>query len=114
MTYEIECYIEAIDSEGNFTFHGSEGYCLEKGDKTYNILWPEDKSKDKKQPDDELNSFVECLWVERKFSLCKENGLQKNFLLLLVSAKTNHSKVKLVFEKASDKNHLILKSLVLI
>ena len=31
MRYEIECYIETIDSEGCFTFHGSEGFCLDVG-----------------------------------------------------------------------------------
>lgn len=102
MKYEIECYIETIDSEGSFTFHGSEGYCLEKDGKNYNILWPEGK----------LNSIIECIRVEQKFSLCQKNSKKK--ILLLVSAKTNHSKVKLVFVKASEKNHLILQNLALI
>ena len=102
MTYEIECYIETIDSEGSFTFHGSDGYCLEKDEKNYNILWPDGK----------LNSIIECIRVEQKFSLCKKNS--KKNILLLVSAKTNHSKVKLVFVKNLEKNHLSLKSIVLI
>ena len=117
MTYKIECYIETIDSDGNFTFLGSEGYCLEKGDKTYNVLWPnnkpkKNKSKDEKQADDELNSFAECFLFEQKISLCKENSQKK--ILLLVSAKTSRSKVKLVFVKDSEDNHLTLQSLALI
>lgn len=107
MRYEIECYIETIDSEGCFTFHGSEGFCLEKGGTSYNVLWPEEWPTDNKS-----NSIIECLWIEQKFSLCKEKAQDK--ILLLVSAKANHSKVKLVFVKASKNNHLSLKSLVLI
>ncbi len=39
MTYEIECYINTINSEGAFSIHGTEGYCLEKGDKTSLFLF---------------------------------------------------------------------------
>ncbi len=42
MKYEIECYIETIDSDGNFTFRGSEGHCIEKEGKIYNIFWKDD------------------------------------------------------------------------
>ena len=102
MTYEIECYIETIDSEGSFTVHGAEGFCLEKGDKTYNVLWGKGK----------LNKSDVCLPIERKFSLLKNDSQKKFFLLVL--AKTNHSKVKLVFDKASDKNVFTIKSMSLI
>ncbi len=102
MTYEIECYINTINSEGAFSIHGTEGYCLEKGNKTYNVLWGKGK----------LNKSDVRLPTERKFSLLK-NSSQK-FFFLLVLAKTNHSKVKLVFEKASDKNVFTIKSMSLI
>lgn len=42
MKYEIECYIDSIDSDGNFTFRGSEGHCIEKEGKIYNVFWKED------------------------------------------------------------------------
>ena len=117
MTYEIECYIETIDSEGNFTFHGSEGYCLEKGNKTYNVLWPnnklkKNKSKDEERAGDELNSFAECFLLEQKISLCKEASQQR--ILLLASAKASHSKAKLVFVMALERNRLTLKNVTLI
>ncbi len=102
MTYEIECYINTINSEGAFSIHGTEGYCLEKGDKTYNVLWGKGK----------LNKSDVRLPTERKFSLLK-NSSQK-FFFLLVLAKTNHSKVKLVFDKALDKNVFTIKSMSLI
>lgn len=107
MTYEIECYVETIDSEGNFSFHGAEGYCLEKDGKTYNVLWPNGD-----QTNDKSKSTIECLWVEQKFNMRKGNS-QREFLLL-ISAKTNHSKVKLVFVKDSEKKHFTLKKMNLI
>jgi hypothetical protein len=102
MTYEIECYINTINSEGAFSIHGTEGYCLEKGDKTYNVLWGKGK----------LNKSDVRLPTERKFSLLKNDSQKKFFLLVL--AKTNHSKVKLVLDKASDKNVFTIKSMSLI
>ena len=102
MTYEIECYIETIDSEGGFTIQGTEGYCLEKDGETYNILWLEGKS----------SMSVACLLSEKKFSLPQDKS-QKKFLLL-VSARTSHSKVKLIFDKASDNNEFTLKKFALI
>lgn len=102
MTYKIECFIEKIDSKGKFTFLGLEGYYLEKGDNAYNVLWPK-KKKD---------IGVTLLPVKQKISLPK-GCLQKDFLLL-VSARTSHSKVELVFEKASDNNDFTLKNFSLI
>lgn len=102
MTYTIECYIETIDSDGKFTFCGAEGYCLEKGKNTYNIIWPEDKS----------DILVVRIPVKQKFSIRKKSP-QKD-LSLLTSAKANHSKIKLIFDKNLGKNLLSLKSLVLI
>ena len=107
MTYEIECFIETIDSEGCFTIRGAEGYCLEKDGKTYNVLWPNGD-----QTNDKSNSTIECLWVEREFTMRKGNS-QREFLLL-ISAKTNHSKVKLFFVKDSEKNLFTLKKIDLI
>ena len=101
MTYTIECYIETIGSEGNFTVHGTEGCCQEKGGKIYNILWPEDSS----------NTSVECFLSEQKFKLPEDDSPKE--ILLLISAKTNRSKVKLIFDKASKKN-FTLKSISLI
>ena len=102
MKYEIECYIETINSDGSFSVHGTEGYCLEKGDKTYNVLWQEDSS----------NAPVVSLLSDKIFSQSKDNV--QNGLLLLISAKTNHSKVKLVFNKPSENDSLTLTKMSLI
>ena len=102
MKYEIECYIETINSDGNFSIYGAEGFCLEKGGKTYNILWPEDSS----------NASVVSLLSDKIFSQPKDNV--QNEFLLLISAKTNHSKVKLVFDKPSEQDPLTLTKMSLI
>ena len=107
MTYEIECFIETIDSKGCFTIRGAEGYYLEKNSMIYNVLWTNDY-----QTNDKSNSTIECLWVEQKFTMRKGNS-QREFLLL-ISAKTNHSKVKLIFVKDSEKNLFTLKKIDLI
>lgn len=86
MTYEIECYIETIDSEGNFTFHGAEGYCLEKGDKTYNILWPDDNLKDDK-------SKILVVFEQNELNLKVNLSKQQRMFQLLLNAKVNRQKV---------------------
>lgn len=102
MIYEMEGYIETIDSNGKFTFCGAEGYCLEKEKNTYNILWPKEKS----------DILVVRIPVKQKFSIRKKSP-QKD-LSLLISAKANYMKIKLVFDKDLEKNHLSLKSIILI
>lgn len=86
MKYEIECYIETIDSEGSFTVHGAEGFCLEKGDKTYNILWPDDKSKD-----DKLKTLV--VFEQNELNLKVNLSKQQRMFQLLLDAKVNRQKV---------------------
>ena len=103
MIYEIECFIETIDSEGNFTIRGSEGFSLEKEDKTYNILWSRDKSN-------ELVAFIQNE-LNLKLNLSK----QQRMFQLLLNAKVNHQEImmKVDCEKKSKKitsiNKVILK-----
>lgn len=81
MTYEMECYIETIDSEGNFTVHGTEGFCLEKEDKIYNVLWSENNA----------NALV--VFVQNEPKLRVDLSKQQRMFQLLLNAKVTHQKI---------------------
>ena len=94
MTCKIIGYIETMDSEGLFTFRGSEGYCLEKEVKIYNVFWEDgDSSVDAKI------QLVAYAQDELKLKAEKQKVFQ-----LLVTAQANHKKVliKMDFENKKD------------
>lgn len=56
MVYKIECHVETISSDRNVTVRGVDGYRLERGDKTYNVLWEDGSLNVKLLPMGDLNS----------------------------------------------------------
>ena len=94
MTYKIECYIETINSEGCFTFHGSEGYCLEKEGKIYNIFW-----KDIDSSTDTEIQLIAYAQDELKLKAEKQKIFQ-----LFVAAQANHKKILIKMNFENKKN----------
>lgn len=86
MTYKIKGFINTIDSEGNVTFCGAEGFCLEKEGEIYNVFWKEDC-------DAENLGFQIVAFEQKKQKLYINLANQQMIFQMLVAAQVKHQKV---------------------
>lgn len=101
MAYIIEGLVETLSSDGTFTIHGSEGYCLAKDGKAYNVFWENSGNDSGKSGNSESGAvnLVACPQKDCKLRV-PTDGRQWEFQLL-TSAKANRQKVGVGVEVTS-------------
>lgn len=103
MAYMIEGLVENLSSDGTFTIHGSEGYCLAKDGKTYNVFWEnsENDSGESGNAESGAVKLVACPQKDCKLRV-PTDGRQWEFQLL-TPAKANRQKVSVELKNESGK-----------
>ena len=94
MAYIIEGLVENLSSDGTFTIHGTEGYCLAKDGKTYNVFWKNPENNSGTSENAESNAVNAVAILQKNCELRVPTDWRQWEFHLLTSAKANHQKVR--------------------